>query len=202
MKPGAEFVAHEILGLVLAGGGARRMGRDKGQLDYHGLPQAVWAWRQLDALCERSYVSINVGQAALAPYSELPTLIDAGNSGGPATGLMTAWQAVPGVAWFVIGVDMPLLSEGILSGLLAARDPGVLATAYAAEDGAPEPLCAIWEAAAEPVLRQRIAAGDASLRRCLESGPARTIQLADAQRLKSANSPADVERMRRRLGRL
>lgn len=193
--------SREVLGLVLAGGAGRRMGTDKGQLDYHGLPQAVWAWRQLDELCAKSFVSISSPQLDLEPYLGLPTLEDRAGIGGPANGLMSAWRRFPGAAWLVIGVDMPLLDHEMLSALIDARDPSVLATAYEADDGAPEPLCAIWEGRAEAVLNLRIDAGDASLRRCLESGPVKTILAKYPSRLHSVNSRSERDRVKRELSR-
>ena len=191
----------EVFGLVLSGGTGQRMGMDKGLIDYHGVPQAVWAWQQLDALCEKSFVSVGASQVEKEPYVALPTLADRTRAGGPATGLLTAWQEFPGAAWLVIGVDMPLLDYHMLSILLDARDPSSLATAYLADDLAPEPLCTIWEGKAESVLNRRIEAGDASLRRCLESSQVKVIHPKSRRRLRSANSPDERDAIKRELDR-
>jgi len=183
----------------LAGGVSRRMGSDKGGLDYHGVPQAVWLWRQLDEVCERAYVSVNAGQQFCAPYVDLPMITDEITPVGPATGLVSAWTAFPRAAWLVVAVDMPFLDLATLRGLITGRCPTGLATVFQHPDGTLEPLCAIWEAAARPALAERIRAGDASLRRCLEEGQVRTLKPPTRQALRSVNSPAEFRDARRLL---
>lgn len=177
-----------IRGLVLAGGSSRRMGEDKGQLDYHGLPQAVWLWQQLGALCERAYVSVNPRQSEDEPYTNLPTILDKRTGIGPATGLVSAWESYPGTAWLVVAVDMPFIDGDTLRALLQGRRSAMHATAYRHSDGTLEPLCAIWEAAAQPLLAERIHAGDSSLRRCLEAGQVEILTPSIGAALTNVNS--------------
>ncbi|MGI9258582.1 MAG: NTP transferase domain-containing protein, partial [Gammaproteobacteria bacterium] len=96
--------AAELFGLVLAGGSSRRMGTDKGRLDYHGESQAVWAERLLSAVCESTFVSVNDEQSQKTPYRDLPTIVDTESVGGPARGLLSARARYPLAAWLVIGV--------------------------------------------------------------------------------------------------
>jgi molybdopterin-guanine dinucleotide biosynthesis protein A len=196
MKEGQQ--SNGLLGLVLAGGSSRRMGEDKGRLEFHGLPQAVWLWQQLDELCECAYVSVNAEQSDLEPYSGLPTIIDEIEGIGPAAGLVSAWATHPSAAWLVVAVDMPFIDEDTLRPLLQGRLPGMHATAYRHPDGTLEPLCAIWEAAAQPPLAGRIRAGDTSLRRCLEAGQVRILTPPAAVALTNTNSAIeyrDAERL-------
>ena len=146
-----------VWGLILAGGASRRMGDDKGSLDFHGLPQAVWIWQQLGEICERAYVSVNAEQEVAAPYQGLPKIRDQIAPCGPATGLISAWAAFPQAAWLVVAVDMPFLDRGTLMSVVEGRCSTGLATAFQHSDGTLEPLCAIWEAAAQPVLAKRVA---------------------------------------------
>ncbi len=186
-------------GLVVAGGASRRMGDDKGSLDFHGIPQAVWMWRQLDEICERAYVSVNIEQQTREPYVDLPTITDEIPPVGPATGLISAWASFPKIAWLAVAVDMPFLDHGTLMALVEGRCSAALATAFQHPDGTLEPLCAIWEAAALPALTERLQTGDASLRRCLEAGQAQILTPATGQALTSVNSPTEYEDARRRL---
>ena len=188
-----------LLGLVLAGGGSERMGQDKGRLCYHGTPQVLWLRRLLADFCDSVYVSTNDKQRSSELYADLPTVVDQAPDRGPAMGLISAWEAVPGSAWLVVAVDMPFLDRGTLMALVDGRNPAALATAFQHPDGTLDPLCAIWEAAAQPALTERIQAGDTSLRRCLEAGQIQVLQPPSSQALISVNSPAEYQDARRRL---
>ncbi|HEX6993812.1 MAG TPA: NTP transferase domain-containing protein [Gammaproteobacteria bacterium] len=179
-----------LLGLVLAGGASRRMSRDKGTLRYHDAPQAVHAWRLLIEVCGRAYVSANGRQAGTAPYSDLPLIVDARDYRGPASGLEAAWERHPGAAWLTLAVDMPLVDRALLEELTAARDPSACATAFRHDDGIIEPLCTIWEPAARVPLLERLTAGDASLRRFLETHAAALVAPGTPEKLRSIDDPA------------
>ena len=179
-----------LLGLVLAGGASRRMNRDKGTLRYHDEPQAVHAWRLLTDVCGRAFVSTNARRAGIAPYSDLPLIVDAGDYRGPASGLDAAWSRYPDAAWLTLAVDMPLVDRVLLDELVAARDPSAHATAFRHDDGVIEPLCTIWEPKARVPLLERLAAGDASLRRFLEAHAAALIAPGAPEKLRSVDDPA------------
>jgi len=188
-----------LYGLVLAGGRGTRLGQDKGELDYHGLPQAAWGLRLLEAFCGRQFLSVRPEQMVAAAYRGASAIVDRGISAGPASGVAAALQQVPDVAWLVIAADMPLLTDAVLATLVAHRDPSVIATAYRPRGAMPEPLCAIWEPAAAARLGSRDAVQGISLRRLLEEGPARLLDLDDDEVLTSVNTTADDLRVRTRL---
>lgn len=192
--------ASPLYGLVLAGGRGIRLGRDKGELDYHGLPQAAWGLRLLERFCSGAFVSVRPEQIDASAYRGLPTIVDRGASAGPASGVAAALQQFPRAAWFVIAADMPLLTDSVLATLAAHRDRSSLATAYRRRGGLPEPLCAIWEPAAAARLGARGAEQGISLRRLLEEGPARLLDLDDDEVLTSVNTAADDLRVRACLG--
>ena len=196
-----DLAAPPLWGLVLAGGGSTRMGEDKGRLEFHGLPQAVWVHRQLDEICEQTYVSVSAEQHGSEPYAGLPTITDQDSDGGPAVGLLSAWRRFPDVAWLAVAVDMPFVDQKTLRTLLDGRQADGLATAFQHADGTLEPLCTVWEPAAGPVLRERVAGGDGSLRRLLVAAGVRGLETPVGGALVSVNSPAQVGRARRELQR-
>ncbi|HVY64807.1 MAG TPA: NTP transferase domain-containing protein [Gammaproteobacteria bacterium] len=187
-----------LYGLVLAGGRGTRIGRDKGALDFHGMPQVRWALQLLQGFCEACFVSVRPDQANDGVYAGLPSIVDEGSS-GPASGVAAAMRRFPGVAWLVIAADMPLLTRTVLATLVAGRDPSGLATAFRRPAGAPEPLCAIWEPGAGGWLAPSGSDHGVSLRRLLETGPARLLDIEDADLLASVNTRADDAWVRRRL---
>ncbi len=193
-------VSPRLCGLVVAGGEGSRLGRDKGTLDYHGVPQARWAFELLGQLCSTVYVSVRRSQAGRPPYAELPLVVDdADVPTGPAAGLVAAFQTVPDVAWLMLAADMPLVDVAMLRSLEIERDASALATAYRHPDGTPEPLCAVWEPASRAVLEQGPKTEWISLRRILERGPARLIDVPDPMSLRSVNLSSDDAEIRARL---
>ena len=194
-----DLAAPPLWGLVLAGGGSTRMGEDKGRLEFHGLPQAVWIERLISEVCEQTYVSVSAAQHDSEPYAGLPTITDQDPDGGPAVGLLSAWRRFPDVAWLAVAVDMPFLDPATLRTLLDGRQAEVLATAFEHADGTLEPLCTVWEPAAGPVLTERVAGGDGSLRRLLEAAGIQGLDPPVPGVLVSVNSPAQYVRARREL---
>lgn len=134
-----------ILGLVLAGGKSTRMGRDKGLLSYHGIPQREYLYRQMRPLCREVYLSIRPEQEDSIPEG-FACIADENKYKGPLNGLLSAHHAYPDAAWLVVACDLPLVDRQVLEYLLERRDPDAVATAYATrKSGLPEPLAAIWE---------------------------------------------------------
>jgi molybdopterin-guanine dinucleotide biosynthesis protein A len=197
--PPSDVSRPVVHGLVLVGGRGSRLGQDKGALDYHGLPQARWALQLLGPFCARCFLSGRSEQAETAVYRGLPMIVDEGVGAGPGGGVLAALRRFPSVAWLVMAADMPLLDSAWLAKLLERRDPAALATAYRRRDGVPEPLCALWEPAAKAPLERQAMGGDISLRRALEAGPARLLDVEDDGPLTSVNTPEDDARVRRLL---
>jgi molybdopterin-guanine dinucleotide biosynthesis protein A len=177
-----------LLGLVLAGGDSRRMGRDKAQLAYRGEPQVRRAIEMLRDVCERAYVSVRPEQARTEAYAGLPSIVDEGEGRGPAAGLLAAWAERPDAAWLVLAADLPFVDGPLLAELVAGRDPAKLATAFRHADATPEPLCTIWEPAARALLQRRVQGGDRSLRRLLETAAVKLLDAGEPARLTSVDT--------------
>ena len=98
-----------ISGLVLASGTSRRMGRDKAGLIYDG----------------NSLLDISVGQFSALGLTDIhinnrQNLTDITPNLGPLGGIYTALQTYPQTKyWFIIPVDMPLLTSDVFEILLA-----------------------------------------------------------------------------------
>lgn len=135
----------KLYGLVLSGGKSTRMGKDKGQIAYHGIPQREYLYHLLDGVCERTYMSIRKEQEEEIKAG-FNSIADQDKYRGPFNGLLSAHSQFPDVAWLVLACDLPLMDEVSLRQLVLARDPDKMGTAFAqVEDPLPEPLCAIWE---------------------------------------------------------
>jgi len=180
-----------LYGLVIAGGESSRMGEDKGGLNYHGKPQAVFLWEILAEVCRCAFVSVRSAQTNKAPYDDLPVVIDAGPSFGPASALLAARQTRPEAAWLAVAVDLPRLERRTLEALIHARSERAAATLFRHPDGTLEPLCAIWEPAALALLVERVASGDASPRRCLEAADVEVAECPDQNTIRGVDTQAE-----------
>lgn len=134
-----------LIGLVLAGGRSRRMGRDKGLITYRDKPQREYLYEQMLPLCDAVYLSIRPEQRESIP-NRLQYIADENSYKGPLNGLLSAHHAYPDAAFLVVACDLPMVNREVLEYLIARRDPKAMATAFATrKTGLPEPLAAIWE---------------------------------------------------------
>lgn len=138
--------ADKLYGLVLSGGKSTRMGKDKGLIKYHGIPQRDYMYNLLNEVCDETFVSIRKDQVDEIPKN-FKAIVDEDLYKGPYNGILTAHHQFPNVAWLVLACDLPLIDVTSLKELMASRNSTKLATTFALKaNPLPEPLCAIWEA--------------------------------------------------------
>ncbi len=200
MNARAELTAPPIYGLLLSGGRSRRMQRDKAQLAYAGEPQLQRAWRLLEAVTTRAFVSLRADQCNHPLRSNLPQMVDTYDAIGPTAGILSAQATYPEVTWLVLACDLPLLDAETLHVLLDARDPSADATAFCSRfDGLPEPLCALWEPSSHALLEQRYAAASYCPRKALILLRSKLLP-APGMALDNINTPEEFSEMQRRIG--
>jgi molybdopterin-guanine dinucleotide biosynthesis protein A/molybdopterin converting factor small subunit len=181
-----------IHGLILAGGSSSRMHRDKASLKYHGQTQLDRTVELAKRHVAKVFVSVRATQTLDPTRAQYPMIVDSVDGKGPIVGIRSALAAHPKAAWLVLACDLPFLSDAAIEALLLARDPKTLATAYAsAHDGLPEPLCAIWEPAAAPVLADYQAGGGECPRKFLIRHGARLLEPVDPRALDNVNTPEE-----------
>jgi molybdopterin-guanine dinucleotide biosynthesis protein A len=178
-----------LYGLVLAGGESRRMGQDKGLLDYHGKPQREYAADLLNGFCEKTFLSARVGQKMETAYEVIEdTFLDL----GPYGGILSAFRQFPNVAWLVVACDLPLLDATTLQQLVDNRNITKIATAFeSATEAFPEPLIAIWEPKAYTVLLQFLGKGYSCPRKVLINSDIKLLRANNLGALQNVNDPAE-----------
>jgi len=159
-----------VTAVVLVGGGSVRMGRDKAMLvtaasDGRTLTQVV-----LDAVSPLATQVLLAGRAL--PGLDVPAVVDRYTDAGPLGGVASALAAVRTELAIVAACDMPAIVPALVAHLVqrARERPDVLCVVCGAERG-PEPLPAVWRAAAAPQLGDALAAGVRSLRDAVERVP-------------------------------
>lgn len=155
--------SNAVIGAVLAGGGSRRMGRDKALLELEGKSLAVRAVdclrRHLD---EVVIVSARLGDHA---HAEAREIADRLPDRGPLGGIHAALEHARGRAVFVLACDLPRVSPELVGFLLQQARPvlagtgfhGVLAVEAA---GRVQPLCAVYSAACRQPIEECVRAGE------------------------------------------
>ena len=183
-------------GLVLAGGKSVRMGKDKGLIDYHGMPQRNYMATLVKQLCEKTYFSCRPDQVdELAEY--FPTLPDTFTGLGPMGAILTAFREQPDVAWLVVACDLPLLDKNTLDFLIEKRNPSKIATTFRSPvNQFPEPLVTIWEPRAYPVLLQFLAQGYSCPRKALINSPVHVLEAPREETLMNVNTPEEYEALK------
>ena len=186
-----------VVGLALAGGESRRMGRDKALLPWAGGDLLAHTLARLRAVV--SEVRIVSGPDARHGERGVPVDTDAGT--GALAGVLAGLGAARGRAGLVLAVDLPLVPNTLLARLLDRAD-GVDAVVPISPRGA-EPLCALYGPACLEPIRRRTELGDLRMTsfwpdvrvRLLEPG-----ELADLGNLEllflNVNTPPDFERAR------
>ncbi|SDE59177.1 molybdopterin-guanine dinucleotide biosynthesis protein A [Pricia antarctica] len=188
------IIGPKIYGLVLAGGKSSRMGKDKGMIPYHGMPQREYLYHLLSRVCEETFVSIRPDQKSDFP-EDMQSIVDDNTFKGPYNGMLSAHNTFPEVAWLVLACDLPLLDLASLQELIAARDPNVMATTFAQkEDPLPEPLCAIWEPHAFESSKTYLESGNGTCpRKFLINNETKLVIPSKANVLLNANSEEEYK---------
>lgn len=181
-----------LYGLVLSGGQSRRMGQDKGLLEYHGEPQAKHLYNLLEGLCDQVFLSSRHQQYELTPLAQLKQITDQFIEMGPIGGILSAMNEYPDAAWLVVACDLPRLDSATLKNLMTQRKAAKMATAFKSiESDLPEPLCAIYEPKARIKLFQALGAMNRCPRRVLLENSVHLIDQDSSIPLYNANHPED-----------
>ncbi len=166
------------------------MQRDKAALAYHGRTQLEWAVSFLQPHVQRVFVSVRPDQVKDPIRARFDQIVDTHKDLGPIAGIMAAQAKYPNVAWLVLACDLPYLDDGTLTTLIAARQPGRLATAFrSSHDVLPEPLCAIYEPASREAILAHIAGGKSCPRKFLINSDVHLLDEPNPNALDNVNTP-------------
>lgn len=165
-----------VIGVVLAGGGSRRMGRDKALLEWQGRPL-------LDHIRARLWAA---GCAEVVTSRAAPGCIaDCFPDRGPLGGIHAVLQSRPAAGYLVVPVDMPLLPVALLRGLIdSGRDHG-----HCYYRNSFLPCYLSGDPALPTLLAQRLRRGDLALGGFLNELGARALDGGDDAAFLNTNTP-------------
>jgi len=181
-------------GLVLAGGRSSRMGSDKGLIQYHAMPQREYLFHLLHKFCQQVFTSCRKEQNVPAAFNPVYDKFDFES---PLNGILSAFETNPKTNWLVVAVDMPNITEDVLTYLCTHRDDTKVATCFYDSDGKlPEPLLTIWEAPAFPLLQKFVQKGGISPREFLIANDCMKLTFPDARVHMNVNTPDDLQKLK------
>lgn len=188
------------VGVVLAGGAGRRLGRDKARLLVGDTALAARAADVLWPLCASVLVSIAPG--AENPASGHPVVVDSPPAGrGPLAGIDAAFRATGAADLIVLACDYPRIERALLRSLLAmARvdDDVVVLTDSAGRD---HPLVGLWRRRVAADVADAVGRGALKVRSLLGGWRVRRLGPADfpgldlGRLLINVNRPEDLARL-------
>jgi molybdopterin-guanine dinucleotide biosynthesis protein A len=192
-----------VWGGVLVGGESRRMGEPKQLLE---LGSRTLVERVVAALEPVVEGIVLLGAGAVPPgLARLERLADDGRLRGPLAGLLAAFAHRPGAAWLVAACDLPLIGPAAVSWLAAQRTRGIAAILPRLPHlpqmgpGGIEPLFALYEPEARPLLERLAASANPSFQHLAADSrvatPAPPVELRTAWR--NLNTPEELESLRR-----
>jgi molybdenum cofactor guanylyltransferase len=194
------------LGLVLAGGLARRMGGgDKARIEIAGVSILDRVLATLSAQCPRMIINAN-GDPARFEDTGLPVVPDnVSGHPGPLAGVLAGldWMAAQntGLEWMVsVPGDCPFLPDDLVERLHAARREAGVPLACARSGEWRHPVVALWPVALREDLRKALVEEDM---RKIEVWTARHgVAIADwpaepVDPFLNVNTPEDVARAER-----
>jgi molybdopterin-guanine dinucleotide biosynthesis protein A len=170
------------------------MGRDKALLDHDGQSQLAYVVGVLDACVEEVFISTRLDQAGDEERAQFNQIVDRYDDMGPAAGILSALEERPDVDWLVVACDLPNINEQTIRYLLQNRSGEHPFTAFiSSHDGLPEPLCAIYSAGCEDIIRRFVGEGLNCPRKILIRSDTRLLEQPHPEALDNVNTPDDLQ---------
>jgi molybdopterin-guanine dinucleotide biosynthesis protein A len=188
------MTAEPLYGLALAGGESRRMGRDKALLMHGGRSQLARLVTLLDQFTDRVFVSTRASQQSEPERSRFAQIVDRYEGIGPVAGILSAMDGHPQADWLVVACDLPNLDERTLGFLLENRSSRHPFSAFrSSHDGLPEPLCAVYRAGSDGILRGFVDGGIICPRKMLIRSDTWLLEQPHPGALDNVNTPGDLQ---------
>jgi molybdopterin-guanine dinucleotide biosynthesis protein A len=188
------------IGLVLAGGIGRRLGRTKGDLRIGGRPLALRAADTLTPVCRG--VLVSVGAGAENPAPGYPAIEDEPPAGrGPLAGIDAAFALTEESDLMVLACDYPRVGPALLRCLLERADPDAALVLVRDGEGRDHPLVALWRRKMQVPVRDALQRREFKVRDLVGAtsvqrlGPDTFPGIDLVRELANVNRPGDLDRI-------
>lgn len=144
----------QVTGIILAGGNSRRMGTDKGLMQYNGRPMVEYSIELLQPFC--ADILLVTANPAYEVYG-LKTVTDIFPGAGPLGGLHAGLTASSTEINFCLSCDMPHMQRAFIQRLITLALPG---TCIVPVTHQPQPLAAIYPRSAMSIAESNLRSGN------------------------------------------
>ena len=177
------------IGVVLAGGGGRRIGGDKAMVELEGRPLLFYPLAVLRAVLDE--VAVVAKQSTILPAldPDVAIWLEADEPRHPLAGIVHALRCARGRPVMVVAGDMPFVTRGLVAALARERSRGAPAVVPRAS-GSLQPLCARYD----PRALTALAACDfgAPVRDVVAALSPRIVDWPDDEPFFNVNHPEDI----------
>lgn len=146
----------KITGIILAGGKSRRMGTEKGLIEFRGKSLICYALEALQPLCSEILISAN---SSFYNFLGYPVIPDEFPESGPMGGIYSCLKKSKNEFNFVLSCDMPLVDSAVVWAIKEHATNCDIAVPWH-EDDYSEPLCAVYKKSSLPGFEKFLLAGD------------------------------------------
>jgi molybdopterin-guanine dinucleotide biosynthesis protein A len=145
-------------------------------------------------VCVKVVVSARSEQQDDPERRQFPTIVDSYDDMGPVAGILSAMDEHPEADWLVVACDLPNIDAATLGYLIRHRSDARPFTAYKSSyDGLPEPLCAIYSAGSDKLIRAFVDDGLLCPRKMLINSDTELLVQPNPDALDNINTPGDLE---------
>jgi molybdopterin-guanine dinucleotide biosynthesis protein A len=185
-----HLLMDSMAGFVLTGGRSSRMGRDKALLPIEG---SLMVERTAEVVCAAAGSVTLIGAPGRYARLGLPVLSDLveDGPGGPIFGLHTALKTTCADWNLLVACDMPGLTAGFLSDLLAAAKQLGCDCLVPKTDSGLHPLCAVYHRRTARTVEFAVQHKRFKMHDLLKSFGAVSWPVADASLLENVNTPLE-----------
>ena len=176
--------------MVLTGGASRRMGRDKATLEVNGRPLARVAADALRDAGAAEVLAIGGDEAALTELG-LRYVADGWPGEGPLAGVITALDGAQHDRVVILSCDLPDITGGAVTELLAALTPDVDAV-VAVAGARTHPLVGVYRRGCRSALRRTFDTGERRMRAGLAALTVGLLTLSRDEWVRNVNFPNDL----------
>ena len=136
-----------ITGIVLAGGKSKRMGTEKGLINFRGKSMIQYAIEVLEPICDQIIISANSNSYDSLPYPKFSDIFpNSGPMGGIYTGLLNSRNDLN----LVLSCDMPFIKADLLNDLVLNADGKDIVVPWHRSKHF-EPMCALYRKSVDSV---------------------------------------------------
>jgi molybdopterin-guanine dinucleotide biosynthesis protein A len=188
-----ERNAFPLNALILTGGLSSRMGHDKSEINYHGLPQAKYLADLASKYCHQVFFSCRAEQAEASHLQSFPQILDNFLDQGPVGGILSYFKKYPHTRLLVLACDMPFIETESIENLISELDHFKVATVFEnIEKKWPEPLFAIYHPKAQARFLQLMSAGYNCPMKMLFNSTIKTIIPKNRHTVLNGNTPEEL----------